>query len=552
MKLAKPIKIVLILILVIVHCYFVFHSIKKITYPFEIDPVEGVMLNASRLLARGEALYYNNPTLNFHKITTLYPPVYYVLTGLWVKFYGTNFFGGRLISFLSNYLSAFLIFLILLKLTKDRFLSIMLSLMFPLLLPISCCGQYMRVDSLGLFLSLLALFLATAENRLLFYLSPVVLVLAFFTKFNFASLIVPVFFLILITKKAKWVFYLVEFALLSLVTFLWLNKTTEGAFFHNTFTYLGSASYSFPMALQFVLYIIVSYSFIALAIFNLLIGRKRLIGNDKEYLIFLCLLTEIPFLLFAMGKVGTTMNQFFQLSAFSLLTLGILLEKNKDNWENLRESPGSLLLFITPLVTGWIVSYYLLKETYPKLMLLIASAIYVLVMPVQLRLKKMTVHSCMAILIVAQIITIYFMPLGIQGENLAPNETLKRIELNREYFRKIIEILEKNPGPALTWLTGCLVLSGKDSVIEPFVLNNLYRVGLFSPERFYANISQKKYSVMVMPPRFRTLYESEEGARTEDDDSSIFTRRDFIMIVTDNYQITGKVGSAVILYPQEN
>jgi len=57
---------------------------------------------------------------------------------------------------------------------------------------------------------------------------------------------------------------------------------------------------------------------------------------------------------------------------------------------------------------------------------------------------------------------------------------------------------------------------------------------------------------MVMPPRFRTLYESEEGARTEDDDSSIFTRRDFIMIVTDNYQITGKVGSAVILYPQEN
>lgn len=543
-------KILLLLTLVIVHSFFILHSLKIITYPYEIDPIEGLMLNASRLFAGGKALYYNNPSINYHNITTLYPPLYYLLTGLWLKYFGVNFFGGRLISFLSTYVSAFLIFLILLKLTRNRFLSLTLSLMFPLLLPISCCGQYMRVDSLGLFLSLFALYLSTTENRFFFYLSPVVLVLAFFTKFNFANLIVSVFILAIVTKKAKWISYLLEFALLSSVAFFWLNRTTEGAFFNNAFIFIGASSYSLSMALRFLLYILVGYSFIALTILYLLIGRKRLIENDIEYLILLSLLIEIPFLLFAMGKVGTSMNQFFQLSAVALLTLGIMLEKNKDHWENLKESTSSSLLFITPLIIGWIMSYYLLKETYPKLMLFIASTVYVLVIPIHLRMKKLTVLACMTILIVLQVSMLYFMPLGIAGENLSPNETLKRNKLNSQYFPKIIEILKKNPGPALTHLNGSLVLSGKESVVDPLVLGNLYRVGLFSPERFYTDIAQKKYAVIIMPPRFRTLYELGEAARTEDDENSIFNDREFIRIVTENYQFREKVGSVDVLYPR--
>lgn len=547
----KIINVVLISTLIIVNCFYFFHSKHKITYPFEISFGEGLILNASRLIAKGETIYYGNPSVNFHKITALYPPVYYLFTGLWFKLFGLNFLGGRLVSLVSNYLSIFLIFLILLKLTKNRLLSVMISLMFPLLLPISSCGQYMRVDSLGLFLSLLALFLATFENRLLFYLSPLILTLAFFTKFNFASLIVPVFLIMIITKRAKWFLYLLEFSLLSSIAFFFVNKITDGAFFLNAFTYIGSSLYSFSMAWRFVLYIILSYSFISLSFLSLLFKQGKKVRNETENLIFLYLLIQIPYLVFAMGKAGSDMNQFFELSASALLALGLVFGRYKNIWDNLHIKAGNILVCMVPLFVAWLLSYYLLEETFIKLLVFLMSAVFLLIIPATLKMNKNTLQFCMTILIVLQVSILYFRPLGLMGTNLDPSVRAERLDLQKEYYQKAVEILKKNPGPALTWITDWLVFSGKDSVIEPFVLNNLCRTGIFNPEGFYNNISQKKYSVMIMPKRFGVLCDLGEGARIAEDDSSIFLRKDFIKLATDNYEITEKVGSAYVLYPKK-
>jgi len=422
--------------------------------------------------------------------------------------------------------------------------------MFPLLLPISCCGQFVRVDSLGLLLSLLALSLIIADKKLLFFLSPLVLVLAFFTKFNFALLIVPIFIMMLITRKAKWALYFLGFAVLASISFFLLNSTTEGAFFNDTFVYIGSSPYSLSTALRFMVNIMVSYSFISLTFLGLLFDKKSLIENEKELLIFLCLLTEIPFLVFAMGKQGSSHNQFFQLSALAILALGIILGKSKDGWEYLEAKIGSLILFTVPLFLIWLASYYLLREMYPQLMLFFASAIYILVISTKFKLNKMAVNFCLAILLFAQVSVLYFRPLGLLGENVAPDKILESWELNKEYYLKITEIFKKNPGPALTYWTGSLVLSGKDSVIEPFVLNNMLNAGLFDTEKLYANISQKKYSVIIMPAEFATLRDFGEEARTPQDNNTIFARRDFIEVAMENYKVGGKVGSAEVLYPK--
>jgi len=187
-----------------------------------------------------------------------------------------------------------------------------------------------------------------------------------------------------------------------------------------------------------------------------------------------------------------------------------------------------------------------------KFLVFLISAVFLLIISAALKLTNNTLHFYMIILIVLQVSILYFRPLGLTGANLDPGAKTKWLDLQKEYYQKVIEILKKNPGPALSYMTDWLVLSGKDSVIEPFVLDTLYGTGTFNPEGFYNNISQKKYSVMIMFDRVGTLVELGEGARQADDTSSIFLRKDFIKLATENYEIAEKVGTAYILYPKKN
>jgi hypothetical protein len=354
------------------------------------------------------------------------------------------------------------------------------------------------------------------------------------------------------SKKAKWFLYISEFSILSSIAFLFVNKITDGAFFLNTFTYLGSSSYSIFKALEFVLYIALSYSFLSLFFISLMFRKEKKTKNEIRNLIFLYFLIQIPFLVFAMGKAGSDMNQFFELSASALLALGLVIGINIKKWSSIYIKAGNIVVFMVPLLVAWFISYYLSDTTSIKLLLFLLSAAFLFTIPETLKINIKTFQFYMTALIVLQALILYFKPLGMMGIDLNPTAVAKRLNLQTEYYQKVAEILKNSPGPALTWLTDNLVLSGKESVFEPFVLNNLHRTGDFNPEGFYNNISQKKYSVMIMPPKFGMLYELGEEAGPTEDNPSIFEKKDFVKIATDNYEITEKVGSAYVLYPKEN
>ncbi len=74
------------------------HSWDMLNFPWQIDYDEGINLNASWLLSQGVNIYHPNPPDHF--ISSMYPPLYFVLNAAAIKLVGLNLASGRLLAFI--------------------------------------------------------------------------------------------------------------------------------------------------------------------------------------------------------------------------------------------------------------------------------------------------------------------------------------------------------------------------------------------------------------------------------------------------------------------
>ncbi|MFL5734357.1 MAG: hypothetical protein ACJ78Q_14315 [Chloroflexia bacterium] len=72
------------------------HSWDMLVFPWQIDFDEGVNLNASWLLSNGTNIYRPNPPDHF--VSSMYPPLYFLLNAAAIKLWGLGLASGRLIS----------------------------------------------------------------------------------------------------------------------------------------------------------------------------------------------------------------------------------------------------------------------------------------------------------------------------------------------------------------------------------------------------------------------------------------------------------------------
>ena len=136
---------------------FVYLSLQRISYPFELEWMEGGSLQHLQRVLRGEPLYVT-PSLEF--VPYPYPPFYYYLGAVFAKLLGADLFTLRLISLLSTLGSIGLIYLFVWCETGRGLPALVAAGVFAATFRIS--GLYFdiaRIDSLFLVLALLGLFL---------------------------------------------------------------------------------------------------------------------------------------------------------------------------------------------------------------------------------------------------------------------------------------------------------------------------------------------------------------------------------------------------------
>lgn len=101
---------------------FFYISFKRIAYPFELEWIEGGILEHVQRVVGGQKIFVE-PSVRF--ISFIYPPLYYWVSALVAKITGISFFPLRLVSLLSTIGIAIFIYKFIYEETKNYFYSIL-------------------------------------------------------------------------------------------------------------------------------------------------------------------------------------------------------------------------------------------------------------------------------------------------------------------------------------------------------------------------------------------------------------------------------------------
>jgi 4-amino-4-deoxy-L-arabinose transferase-like glycosyltransferase len=142
----------------VIYLWMVFYRIR---YPFDLEWIEGGMVNQVQRLIHGQGMYVA-PAINY--VPFLYPPVYFYFSAIAALIFGIGFFPLRLVSFLASLVSFTTIFLIVRNETKNWWVALLSTGLFAATFRVT--GAWLdvaRVDSL--FLALWLLFVYFVRGR---------------------------------------------------------------------------------------------------------------------------------------------------------------------------------------------------------------------------------------------------------------------------------------------------------------------------------------------------------------------------------------------------
>lgn len=223
--------------------------LNRITYPFELEWMEGGTVEHIIRLLEGKKIY-SSPTLEF--IPYLYTPFYYYLGMLFSSFFGIGFFSLRLISVLSIVGICFVIYRIIFEETKSIFWAIVGFALF-----LACYGisgfwfDLARVDMLANFFTLLGFYFLLKEKPHFLYLSIMCSFLAFYTKQS-QLLIIGIFILPLIRKSfKKFIVYSIFLFTIIFLSTLIENYISNGWYFFWNFTLPATHHWVWDRAISF-------------------------------------------------------------------------------------------------------------------------------------------------------------------------------------------------------------------------------------------------------------------------------------------------------------
>lgn len=180
---------------------FFYVSLMRINYPYELEWMEGGILQEIEQILSGGKLYVE-PSLTF--IPYIYGPVYFHVAAVFSYLFGENIFSMRLVSFLATIGIFVLLFLTIKKETNNHKAAFLTVGLFTATYSLS--GYWFdlaRVDMLFMFLLLAGIYCVRFfENKWMWILGSTLLVLSIFTK-QTSMFVVGAFLLALFIKNKK-------------------------------------------------------------------------------------------------------------------------------------------------------------------------------------------------------------------------------------------------------------------------------------------------------------------------------------------------------------
>lgn len=205
------------------------------SYPFELEWLEGDMLYRVQRILTGQSIYVE-PTFEF--VPTSYTPFYFYLSALFCQITQPSFTTLRLISFISSLGSFFLIFKFINKETGNLFSSFIAMALFAATFSLS--GTWFdlaRVDSLFLFLLLSSIYILRFHHSILASITAgLLLALSFFTKQTaiFIFILLATYYLFISNQKEK-KFFIISFLTFVALSTMAFNLITDGWYHFFTF-----------------------------------------------------------------------------------------------------------------------------------------------------------------------------------------------------------------------------------------------------------------------------------------------------------------------------
>jgi len=209
-------------------------ALIRIRYPFELEWIEGALVDHVRWLLTGHKLYVP-PSLDF--VPYFYTPLYFYLGAALSTMTGVGFVPLRLISFLSSLGCFAIIFLFVKRETASAFAGFLAMSFFAATYQIGGAWfDLARIDMLFLLFLLWSIYLIRFyETWLGYLLAGVMISLSFLTKQNALLMAVPIALYCVIVRPRLAIFFLGSAALLIGGSSLVLNRIHDGWFNYYVF-----------------------------------------------------------------------------------------------------------------------------------------------------------------------------------------------------------------------------------------------------------------------------------------------------------------------------
>lgn len=207
---------------------FYWTSYSRINYQFELEWMEGGMLQHVERINDGKDIYYE-PSAEF--VPFIYSPFYFYAASVSTKIFGEELFSLRLVSLASVSVSFLLIFLITFNKTKDFKLGIISAGLFAGVYGLT--GSFYdlaRVDSLFSMLILLTFFLIQRKNIIFWILASFAGILAFYTKQSAIGIFLPLLIFLMIYDRKRLMIFGLPLVVSVILLIVTMNHSSNGIF----------------------------------------------------------------------------------------------------------------------------------------------------------------------------------------------------------------------------------------------------------------------------------------------------------------------------------
>lgn len=435
---SKSLRILFLVGLVIYFLFFLSNAFITILHPYPIDYAEGISLDRVIKLSQGINIYHDIST--YPNICCQYTPVAFLIFAFFSKIFGASLALGRSASLITSIIVGVIIYGIVKEKTRDNYIAITSSLLF-FASPFTYIQSHVFGDimAMGILFSLIGIYLVFKyeDSKKIYFCIPF-FILAVYTKQSFITAPLASFLYLFLKDKKLSIKMALIYAISGLLLFWLANYLTGGQFYFHTMTSNGWPFSITKMIYEYVMTIQIHLVLIGFALAFCLITVIR-----REYNLFVTYFTFSTLLAVTVGKIGgSAISYMLEPIALSCILFGVFFERME---QKIKKNELATILVFTLLILQ-LVSF--------------AHAPYV-------------------------------------ADSVFSGSTTPTME-DRIIGQEVSAYMKNTSGKVLSEDAGFVVINDKDLLVDPVLVTQLHRVGLFDQSEILNDIQNGDFSLILL------------------------------------------------------